>query len=148
MTIAIGSDHGGLLLKEEIKKHLSQQGISVEDFGTYSEESVDYPDFAQKVSEAVISEKCKRGILVCGTGIGISIAANKVAGIRAALCSDSFSARMSREHNDANILCLGERVLGQGLALEIVDVWLKASFAGGRHENRVKKIHQIETKPF
>lgn len=148
MTIALGSDHGGFQLKEAIKKHLTEKNIEFKDFGAFSEESVDYPDFAKKVAEAVVSGNAEKGILVCGTGIGISIAANKVPGVRAALCSETFSAKMSREHNDANILCLGERVVGKGLALEIVDVWLETEFAGGRHEGRVKKIHALEKEPF
>lgn len=142
--LAIGSDHGGFSLKEKIKEFLEQQGIPYEDFGTYNSESVDYPDYAKKVAEAVASGKCERGILCCGTGIGVSIAANKVKGIRAAHCHDTFSARYSREHNDANILTLGERVIGPGLALEIVDVWLKSSFNGGRHARRVDKIRKME----
>lgn len=144
MTLAIGSDHGGFCLKETIKQHLETRGFAYRDFGTCSTASVDYPDIAQKVSQAVVSGECERGILICGTGIGISIAANKVKGIRAALCHDVFSAQMSREHNDANILALGERVIGPGLALMIVDTWLTAEFAAGRHEQRVKKIAALE----
>jgi ribose 5-phosphate isomerase B len=146
MRIALGSDHGGFRLKEAIKEMLQQNNIAYEDFGTDSTESVDYPDFAEMVSEAVLSGKCDQGILCCGTGIGISIAANKVPGIRAALCSDCFSARMAREHNNANILCLGGRVVGPGLAVEIVNAWLKAGFLGGRHQRRLDKIAAIEDK--
>lgn len=144
MRIALGSDHGGYRLKEAIKNYLTERGIEFKDFGTISEASVDYPDFALMVAQAVSAGECDRGILVCGTGIGIGIAANKVPGIRAALCHDTFSAQFSREHNDANILTLGERVIGTGLALEIVDTWLKSEFAGGRHARRVNKITAIE----
>ena len=127
--IAIGSDHGGFLLKEEIKKYLEENNYEYKDFGTNDgASSVDYPDFALAVAEAVSSGECEKGILICGTGIGISIAANKVPGIRCSLCCDSFSAKMSREHNDANILALGERVTGKGLALHIVEVWLNTQF--------------------
>ncbi|MDN5292883.1 MAG: ribose 5-phosphate isomerase [Eubacteriales bacterium] len=144
MKIAIGSDHGGFKLKEEIKSHLAELGYEYHDFGTFSPEAVDYPDFARKVAEAVAKGDYERGILICGTGIGIGIAANKVPGIRAALCHDTFSARASREHNDANILTMGERVIGPGLAKEIVKVWLESEFAGGRHARRVEKIRAIE----
>ncbi len=121
MKIALGSDHAGLPLKNEIIKHLEGKGIEIKDFGTYTEESCDYPDYAQKVAEKVVAKEFDFGILVCGTGIGISIAANKVKGVRAALCSDTFSAHACREHNNANILALGQRVVGVGLALDIVD---------------------------
>ena len=141
---AIGSDHGGYALKQEIMKHLSERGIAYRDYGTYSEESCDYPDYGEAVGRAVASGECERGIVVCGTGIGISIAANKVHGVRCALCGDCFSAQMAREHNDANVLALGARVLGTGLALKIVDTFLDSSFAGGRHERRVAKLMAIE----
>ena len=141
---AIGSDHGGYALKQEIMKHLSERGIAYRDYGTYSEESCDYPDYAEAVGRAVASGECERGIVVCGTGIGISIAANKVRGVRCALCGDCFSAQMAREHNDANVLALGARVLGAGLALKIVDTFLDSAFAGGRHERRVAKLMAIE----
>ena len=144
MKVAVGSDHGGFLLKEKIKDSLESEGIAFKDFGTYDAQSVDYPDFALKVACAVASGEWDKGILCCGTGIGVAITANKVPGIRAALCGDTFSARASREHNDANILTLGERVTGAGLALDIVKVWLTSEFAGGRHEKRVKKITEIE----
>lgn len=144
MVIAIGSDHGGFQLKKEIKQLLTEQNVTFRDFGTHSAASVDYPDIAQTVAAAVVSGECSRGILICGTGIGISIAANKVKGIRAALCNDVFSAQMSREHNDANILALGERVIGAGLARMIVTTWLNTEFAGGRHARRVEKIGQLE----
>ncbi len=142
--IAIGSDHGGFELKEHILEHLRGEGIEVKDFGVHSEESVDYPDCAKPVCEAVLGGECERGILVCGTGIGISIAANKFKGVRAALCGDVFSAKMAKEHNDANIICLGGRVTGRELAFMIVDTFLEAEFQGGRHAERIKKIHQIE----
>lgn len=144
LQIAIGSDHGGYLLKEEIKQCLAEKGISVQDFGTYSTKSCDYPDIAYAVGKAVAGGEHDKGILVCGTGIGISIAANKVPGVRAALCHDVFSAKASREHNNANVLAMGERVIGRGLALEIVQAWLEAEFTGGRHEIRVHKIREIE----
>ncbi|MDU1321423.1 MAG: ribose 5-phosphate isomerase B [Clostridium botulinum] len=144
MKIALGSDHAGLPLKNEIVKHLEDKGIEIKDFGTYTEESCDYPDYAQNVAEKVVAKEFDFGILVCGTGIGISIAANKVKGVRAALCSDTFSAHACREHNNANILALGQRVVGVGLALDIVDNFLNAKFQGGRHENRVNKMMGIE----
>ena len=146
MKITIGSDHGGFELKSEVIKHLKNKGTEVKDVGTFTKDSCDYPDIALVVAEEVIEKKCDYGILICGTGIGVSIAANKVSGIRAALCSDTFSAHSSREHNDANILTLGQRVLGTGLALDIVDTFLSSTFQGGRHANRVKKITEIENK--
>ncbi|KEZ85000.1 MULTISPECIES: ribose 5-phosphate isomerase B [Clostridium] len=146
MKIAIGSDHGGLRLKKEVIKHLEKKNIEVKDYGTYTEDSCDYPDFAEKVAEAVVAKEYDYGILICGTGIGISISANKIPGIRAALCSDTFSAHATREHNNANILAIGERVVGTGLALDIVDAFLGSTFEGGRHENRVNKIMEIEKK--
>jgi ribose 5-phosphate isomerase B len=144
MKIALGSDHGGFELKEYIKEYLEKKGIEYVDYGTGSTESVDYPEYGYKVAKAVKNGECDRGIICCGTGIGISISANKVPGIRCALCSDTYSARMSREHNNANILALGGRVVGKDLALEIVDVWLRTEFQGGRHERRVNKIADIE----
>lgn len=146
LRVALGSDHGGFHLKMAIKDYLDRQGIANHDFGTYNAESVDYPDYAHKVAAAVASGEYDRGILCCGTGIGVCIAANKVPGIRAALCHDTFSARAAREHNDANILTLGERVIGPGLALEVVDIWLKTGFSGGRHARRVQKINAIEDR--
>lgn len=143
MKIAIGADHGGFKLKAEIVKLLTEEGFEFKDFGTFSEESVDYPDIALEVARTVQSGEFQRGILICGTGIGIGIAANKLRGIRAALCHDTFSARAAREHNDANILTMGERVIGPGLARDIVRVWLGAEFAGGRHARRVEKIDAI-----
>ena len=142
--IGIGSDHGGFELKGYIIEYLKGQGIEVKDFGTYSEDSVDYPDCAAPVCKAVQSSEIEKGILICGTGIGISIAANKHKGIRAALCSDVYSAKMSRQHNNAQILCLGGRVTGRELAYMIVDTWLNTEFEGGRHEKRVEKIHLAE----
>ena len=144
MKIALGSDHGGFKLKEEVKKHLQEQNIEIVDYGTDSEASVDYPEYGEKVGRAVASGECEKGIIVCGTGIGISISANKVDGVIAALCHDTFSARMTRMHNNSNILAMGERVIGVGLALDIVDTWLKTDFEGGRHERRVEKIKEIE----
>lgn len=146
MKIALGSDHGGLNLKKEIISHLESKNIEVTDFGTHNEASCDYPDYALKVAEEVAAKNFELGILICGTGIGISIAANKVPGIRAALCSDTFSAHSTREHNNANILALGERVVGKGLALDIVDAFINSEFAGDRHQNRIDKITEIERK--
>ncbi|NLM42320.1 MAG: ribose 5-phosphate isomerase B [Firmicutes bacterium] len=140
MKIAVGADHGGFQAKQAVIEHLQSKGVDVVDFGTDSEESCDYPDIAQPVAQAVSRGECERGILICGTGIGMSIAANKVQGIRAALCGDTFSARMAREHNDANILCLGARVTGLGLMLDIIDAYLQGSFLGGRHKTRIEKI--------
>lgn len=142
--LAIGADHGGYELKEHILKYLTDKGVEVKDFGVHNEDSVDYPDCAVPVCNAVISGECERGILVCGTGIGISIAANKIKGIRAALCGDVYSATMARQHNDANIICLGGRVVGREHAFMIVDAWLNAEHLGGRHANRVAKIHMLE----
>lgn len=144
MKIAIGSDHAGFRLKEIIKNFLKTKGIEVEDFGTHTEESVDYPDYAFKVAEAVSSGEFDFGILVCGTGIGMSISANKVKGIRAALCNDLYTAHASREHNNANVLCMGGRVVGDEVAKEIVNTFLNAKFEGGRHERRINKIKDYE----
>jgi len=140
IKIAIGSDHGGFELKEKIINYLKRNNIEFEDFGTFSNESCDYPVFAKEVALEVANGKFNKGILICGTGIGVSIVANKTKGIRAALCFDTFCAEMSRAHNDANILCLGQRVLAEDLALEIVDIWLNSEFEGGRHKIRVDKI--------
>lgn len=142
--IAIGSDHGGFELKNHIVKYLEEKGYDIKDYGVYNEDNVDYPDCAKPVCEAVMSGEAERGILLCGTGIGISIAANKHKGIRAALCSDVYSAVMSRQHNNANILCMGGRVLGRELAFMITDAWLETEFEGGRHIRRIEKIHEIE----
>lgn len=147
MKIALGSDHGGFALKESIKKYLTEQGYEVEDFGTHSLESVDYPKYALKAAIAVSKGQCDRGILVCSTGIGISIAANKVKGIRAALCGDLLSARLTREHNDTNVLALGAFITGEKLALAIVDTWLTTPFSGEeRHQRRIDDISQIENE--
>ncbi len=142
--IAIGADHGGFELKEVVKKHLEERKIEYKDFGTYSGEAVDYPVIAKSVGEAVAKGEFECGILVCGTGIGMSIAANKVKGIRAACCSDTFSARFTKMHNNTNILCFGGRVIGAGLAIDVVDAYLDASFEGCRHEKRVNMIMEIE----
>ncbi|GAB6066214.1 ribose 5-phosphate isomerase B [Aquifex pyrophilus] len=144
MKIAIGADHAGYPLKEKIKEFLMKEGHEVIDFGTHSTESTHYPLFAKEVAKAVQEGKADRGILICGTGIGMSITANKFPGIRAALCTNEYMARMSRLHNNANVLCLGERVLGVELALSIVKVWLETPFEGGRHEKRIKLISEIE----
>lgn len=140
--IGIGSDHGGYELKEKVKKHLEERGLAYKDFGTYSTASCDYPVYGRAVAKAVASGECDRGIIICGTGIGISITANKVKGIRAALCSDCFSAQATREHNDANILAMGARVLGDGLAMKIVNTFLDTPFSGD--ERHVRRISMIE----
>ena len=146
LVIALGADHAGWELKEALKAWLIENGHQILDFGTHSPESVDYPDYALQVGEAVASGKAERGLLVCGTGIGMAMTANKVPGIRAALCSDPFMARMSREHNDANVLALGGRLMDGELGLEILQMWLGTEFAGGRHERRLAKIAQIESR--
>ncbi|UTT43353.1 ribose 5-phosphate isomerase B [Exiguobacterium aurantiacum] len=146
MKIAIGADHGGFNLKKEIIGLLEELGHEYKDFGTHSAESIDYPDVAIPVAEAVAAGEFDRGILICGTGIGIGIAANKVKGIRAALVHDSFSAKATRQHNDSNIMTMGERVVGPGLALDLVATWLDTDFEGGRHSNRVDKMSAYETK--
>ena len=139
--IAIGSDHGGFELKQEIMAHLKKRGLEYKDFGTYTPESCDYPVYGKAVAHAVASGECERGILICGTGIGISITANKIPGIRAALCTDCFCAEATRLHNDANILALGGRVVGPGLALKIVDTFLDTPFSNDeRHIRRIRKI--------
>lgn len=140
MKVAIASDHGGFNLKRAVVRYLKDKGIEYEDFGTDSSDSVDYPDFARPLSEKVKNGEFDRGILICGTGIGMSIAANRISGVRCALVHDTFSAKATREHNNSNVLAMGERVIGVGLALEIVDVWLNTEFEGGRHERRVNKI--------
>ena len=147
MKITIGSDHGAVLLKEEVKLVLKEFGdIEVKDVGTFGTDSVDYPDIAEKVCADVTSGAADRGIVLCGTGIGISIAANKIKGIRCALCNDVYSAKMSRHHNDANVLAMGGRVMGFGPAGEIVRAWVTTEFDGGRHERRVGKIAALEEK--
>lgn len=142
--IAIGSDHAGFALKEQVKEHLQSRGIEFQDFGTDSAASCHYVDYAKKVAESVASGKCEKGILVCGTGVGMSMAANKVKGIRAACVSDTFSATATRMHNDANVLCFGERVVGAGLAFMLVDAFLDTPFEGGRHQIRVDMISDLE----
>lgn len=144
MKVAIASDHGGNQLREEIKNLLDELEISYEDFGCNCTTSVDYPDYALPVAKKVASGEFDRGILICGTGIGMSISANKVKGIRCALVHDVFTARVTREHNDSNVLAMGERVIGPGLAREIAKTWLTSDFEGGRHANRIGKITEYE----
>ena len=144
--LAIASDHGGFALKQEIMAHLKDSGVEFEDLGTYSEESVDYPVYAHKLGKAVAAGEYERGILICGTGIGISIAANKIDGIRCALCTDCYSAEMSRRHNNANVLAMGGRTMGVELAKRIVDIFLTTEFEGGRHQRRVDLIMALETE--
>jgi len=145
MKLAIGADHGGYVLKKEIVDFLNKiANIEVVDYGTAGLASVDYPDYGRKVSEAVSNGTVDRGILICGTGIGMSIVANRFPQVRAALCHDNFTARMSRLHNDANVLVMGERVIGRGVALDIVKVWLETDFEGSRHQRRLDKIREIE----
>ena len=146
MKIAIGCDHGGYLLKQDILIWMEEHDIDFEDVGCFSTESVDYPIYGEKVARLVASGDCEKGIVICTTGIGISIAANKVKGIRAALCGDCYSAEMTRRHNDANILAMGARVLGPGLALKIVDTFLNTEFEGGRHARRIALISDIENR--
>ena len=142
--IAIGSDHGGYALKQQLMKHLTDLGLEYKDYGTYSEESCDYPIYAETVARAVAGGEAERGILICGTGIGMSMAANKIRGIRCALCGDCYSAELTRRHNDANILALGARVLGEGLAEKIMDTFLTTEFEGGRHARRIGLIADLE----
>lgn len=144
MRYAVGADHAGITLKRALVDHLRALGADVDDLGPFSGESVDYPDFAGKVANAVLSGAAERGLLICGTGVGMAIAANKVPGIRAAVVSDPFSARMAVAHNDAQVLCVGSRVVGEGLALLLVDAFHAARFEGGRHQRRVDKIRAIE----
>ena len=142
--IALASDHGAYALKELVKKHLQDRGLEVKDFGTYSKDSCDYPDFAGPAAQAVASGECDRGIVLCTTGIGVSITANKIKGIRCALLSDLMSARLTRQHNDTNMMALGAGVVGEMLALEIVDTWLDTEFQGGRHQRRIDKMMAYE----
>ncbi|MDR1589241.1 MAG: ribose 5-phosphate isomerase B [Oscillospiraceae bacterium] len=142
--IALACDHGGFAHMRELKLHLDGRGVAYKDFGTYTDDSCDYPEYAEKAARAVVSGECSAGILICGTGIGMSIAANKIPGVRAALCSDCFSAEMTRRHNDANVLTLGARVTGAGLMLRIVDIFLDTGFDGGRHARRVGMIGELE----
>lgn len=148
MKIAIGCDHGGIVLKPAIVEELNKRGIEVEDFGCYDENCVDYPDYALKAAEAVSSGKCDKGIVLCGTGIGISIAANKVKGIRAGVAHDEFTAEMISAHNNANVIAIGGRVVTPKKAAKMVAIWLDTPFQGGRHEGRVAKITAIEDKYF
>ncbi len=146
MKVAIASDHGGINIREEIKSLMDEMGIQYEDFGCDCKTSVDYPDYALPVAEKVAAGEFDRGILVCGTGIGMSIAANKVKGIRCALVHDVYSAKLTRQHNDTNMIAMGERVIGPGLAREIAKAWLSEEFEGGRHANRIGKIADYENK--
>ena len=144
--IALGCDHGGYLLKQSVMKYLDEKGLAYKDYGTYTEDSCDYPQYGEAVARAIVNGECDRGIIICGTGIGISIAANKCKGIRAAVCSDTFSAKYTRLHNDTNVLCFGGRVVGAGLACMLVDAYLDAEFEGGRHQRRIDKMMALEAK--
>ena len=144
--IALGCDHGGYELMQEVKKHLEERGLEYRDFGCNGPESVDYPVYGKKVAQAVQSGECENGILICGTGLGISLAANKVKGIRACVCSEPFTAKMSRAHNDCNVLAFGARVVGGELAKMIVDTWINTEFEGGRHQRRVDLLMEIEER--
>jgi ribose 5-phosphate isomerase B len=143
MKFYIGTDHAGIELKDWTVELLRSKGHEVEDFAPYSKDRVDYPDYAHKVATAVLEDEASQGILICGSGIGMSMAANRHAGIRAALCHDAYTAMVAREHNDANILCFGERIVGKGVAESIIDAWLANGFEGGRHIQRVKKIEAV-----
>ena len=143
-SVVIGSDHAGYELKQEIINHLTESGISVKDVGTYSKDSCNYPDYAKALCEEIQNGRFKLGILICGTGIGMSMAANKCRGIRAACCSDNYSAKLTRQHNDGNVLCFGARVVGPGVAVEMTDTFLSTEFLGGRHQARVDMIMDIE----
>ena len=143
--IAIASDHGGFDLKESVIAHLLNDDWKIDDLGPNNEDSVDYPDYGVKLAETIISKKVERGIVICGTGVGMSIVVNRFPGIRGTLCSDVYTAKMCREHNDSNILIMGGRVIGEGLAYEIVDTWLNTAFKGGRHQRRLDKINEIDT---
>lgn len=142
--IAIGCDHGAFNLKNAVKKFLEERGLEVKDFGIYEEGRVDYPDIAEVVCKSIVSGECEKGILLCGTGIGISIAANKIKGIRAAVCNEVYCAKMAKCHNNANVITLGGRVVGEDVALEIVSAWLDSEFMGGRHQERIDKITNLE----
>ena len=146
MKIAVGCDHGGLEHKNAIAEHLKERGFEVTDYGIYEQKSVDYPEIAQKLCDGIVNGNNERGILVCGTGIGMSIAANKVKGIRAAACSEHFSAKYTRLHNNSNVLCLGGRVIGVGTAIELADLFVDTQFEGGRHQRRIDMITDIENK--
>ncbi|MEG1995988.1 MAG: ribose 5-phosphate isomerase B [Oscillospiraceae bacterium] len=145
-SVAIGCDHSAIELKAALMNFLDESGINYTDYGCFDTNAVDYPDIAKKVCEKVVDKTCQKGILICGTGIGMSIAANKIDGIRAALVSDYFSAKYTRLHNDSNVICFGARVIGQGLACELLDVFLKTDFQGGRHSLRVEKIMNLENE--
>lgn len=140
LTIAVGSDHGGFEYKNAVIAHLKERGINTIDAGTYTKDSCDYPVIAKKVTAMITGGEAQRGILICGSGVGMSITANKTKGIRAALCSETTTARLSRQHNDSNVLCMGQRLIGETMALEIVDTWLDTEFAGGRHLHRIEII--------
>lgn len=144
--VALAADHGGFELKEAVRLHLEETGVPYRDFGSYTSEPCDYPDMAQAACRAVVAGECGRALLFCGTGVGISMSANKIRGIRACCCSDAFSAEYTRRHNDANALCMGGRVVGPGLAVELVDAFLAAGFEGGRHARRVEKLAAIEAR--
>lgn len=144
MKIAVACDHGGLRLKNVLIDEMKKQGYEVVDYGTYTEDSCDYPDYASKAAKAVASGECEKGVIVCGTGIGVSITCNKVDGIRCALCHDVFSAKATRAHNDTNMIAMGQRVIGEGLAVEILNAWLHTDFEGGRHVKRIEKMMALE----
>ncbi len=144
MKIAVACDHGGLQLKNALIKNMESQGYEVVDFGTYTTDSCDYPDYASKAAKAVASGECDKGVVVCGTGIGVSIVANKVKGIRCALVHDVFSAKATRQHNDTNMIAMGQRVIGEGLAIEILNAWLHTDYEGGRHDLRIQKMMALE----
>lgn len=145
-TIAVACDHGGIILKDAVIRRIKEKGYEVRDFGTYTTESCHYPDYAEPACRSVVAGESESAVLICGTGIGMSLVANKIHGIRAACCSEPYSAEMTRRHNDANVLCMGARVVGEGLALEILDAFLDNRFEGGRHAERVAKITEIEAR--
>ena len=144
--VALAADHGGYELKEAIRKHLDEIGVAYKDFGSYTGEACDYPDMAEAACRAVVAGECDKALLFCGTGVGISMSANKIHGIRACCCSDAFSAEYTRRHNDANALCMGGRVVGPGLACQLVDLFLATPFEGGRHERRIEKLMALENR--
>ncbi len=144
MKIAVACDHGGFRLKNVLIKEMEKQGYEIIDFGTYDEQSCDYPDYAAKAARAVACNECEKGVVVCGTGIGVSMTANKIKGIRCALVHDVFSAKATRAHNDANMLAMGQRVIGEGLAVEILNAWLNTEYEGGRHDLRIQKMMALE----
>ena len=144
--VALAADHGGYELKEAIRKHLDEIGVAYKDFGSYTGEACDYPDMAEAACRAVVAGECDKALLFCGTGVGISMSANKVRGIRACCCSDAFSAEFTRRHNDANALCMGGRVVGPGLGVYLVDLFLNTPFEGGRHQRRIDKVMALEAK--